>query len=107
MGHRRHRKIVKAAKGYRGLRSTTFKQAKTALMKAGTNAYRDRRLKKRNFRALWILRINGACRTLGVSYSRLIAGMTQKHMVINRKVLSEMAIHHPNTFEALVKAATA
>lgn len=104
MGHRRHRKIVKAAKGFRGLRSKTFKQAKTALMKAGTNAYRDRRLKKRTFRQLWIARINAACRAQGVSYSRFMAGLIDNQIIINRKMLSEMAIHAPASFAALVKA---
>jgi large subunit ribosomal protein L20 len=103
MGHRRHRKVVKAAKGYRLLRNRTFKQAKLALMKAGANAYRDRKLKKRDFRSLWILRINAACREIGVSYSRFIAGLTAKHVIVNRKVLSELAIHHPEVFKKIVE----
>ena len=102
--HRRHRKTVKAAKGYRGLRSTNFRAAKNAVMKAGINAYRDRRRKKRTFRQLWIARINAAARELGMSYSKLIAGMTKKHILINRKMLSELAIHEPSTFKAIVEA---
>lgn len=103
--HRRHRKTVKAAKGYRGLRSTHFRAAKNAVMKAGVNAYRDRRNKKRTFRQLWIARINAACRALGTSYSVLIANMTKKHILINRKMLAELAANEPKAFEAVVKAA--
>lgn len=104
--HRRHRKTVKAAKGYRGLRSKTFKQAKNALMKAGTNAYRDRRNKKRTFRRLWIARINAACRPLGVTYSRLIGAMTDKAIVVNRKMMAEMAATEPESFKAFVAEVT-
>lgn len=103
--HRRHRKVVKAAKGYRGLRSKTFKQAKNAVAKAGQHAYAHRRTKKRDFRRLWIARINAACRPLGVSYSRLIAGMTAKGISINRKMLAEMAVSEPAAFKAVVEAA--
>lgn len=102
--HRRHRKTVKAAKGFRGLRSTHFRAAKNAVMKAGTNAYRDRRNKKRTFRQLWIARINAACRELGTTYSRLIAGMTKKHVLINRKMLAELAVNEPAAFKAVVDA---
>ena len=103
--HRRHRKVVKAAKGMRGQRGRTFKASKNAVMKAGINSYRDRRLKKRTFRSLWIARINAACRPLGISYSRLIAAMTVKGVEINRKMLSELAIHEPAAFKAVVDAA--
>lgn len=103
--HRRHRKIVKAAKGYRGLRSKTFKQAKNALMKAGLHAYTHRRTRKREFRRLWIARINAACRAHGVAYSRLIDGMTKKGIELNRKILAELAIHEPKAFKAVVDAA--
>ena len=102
--HRRHRKTVKAAKGYRGLRSTHFRSAKNAVMKAGLNSYRDRRKKKRTFRQLWIARINAACRELGMTYSRLIAGMTKKHILINRKMLAELAVNEPAAFKAVVEA---
>ena len=100
--HRRHRKIVKAAKGYRGQRSTTFRQAKTALMKAGTNAYRDRRLKKRTFRRLWITRINSACRENGISYSRFIEALTKAEIKIDRKMLADLAVHNEEAFKAIV-----
>lgn len=103
--HRRHRKVVKAAKGYRGLRSRTFRQAKNAVMKAGLHAYTHRRTKKREFRRLWIARINAACRPLGISYSRLIAGMTKKKIEVNRKILAELAANEPKAFEAVVEAA--
>ena len=102
--HRRHRKVVKAAKGYRGLRNRNFRSAKNAVMKAGLNSYIDRRRKKRTFRALWIARINAACRPLGVSYSRLICGMVEKSVTINRKMLAEMAMNEPEAFKAVVEA---
>ncbi len=101
--HRRHRKVVKAAKGYRGLRSKNFRAAKNAVMKAGMHAYTSRRLKKRTFRQLWITRINAALRPLGVKYSRFIYQMSVKHVDVNRKMLSEIAIHNPSVFESIVK----
>ncbi|PKL36462.1 50S ribosomal protein L20 [Candidatus Peregrinibacteria bacterium HGW-Peregrinibacteria-1] len=101
--HRRHRKIIKAAKGYRGLRSRTFKQAKNAVMKAGMHAYAHRRTKKRDFRSLWIARINAAARPLGVSYSRLIDGMSKNSIVINRKMLAELAVNNAEAFKAIVE----
>ena len=103
--HRRHRKVVKAAKGYRGLRGKTFKSSKNAVMKAGMNSYTHRRLKKRTFRSLWIARINAACRPFGVSYSRLIDGMNKKEIIINRKMLAELAVNNSDAFKAVVEAA--
>lgn len=103
--HRRHHRVIKSTKGMRGLRGLTFKASQNALMKAGQNAYVGRRLKKRQFRSLWVTRINAACRPLGVSYSRLIAGMTLKGITINRKMLSELAVHEPAVFETIVEAA--
>lgn len=103
--HRRHRETVKAAKGYRGLRSLNFRQAKNAVMKAGLHAYTARKLKKRTFRSLWIARINAACRPLGISYSRLIEAMTKKSILINRKMLADLAAREPKAFEAVVEAA--
>lgn len=100
--HRRHRKIVKAAKGYRGQRSTTFKQAKNAVMKAGVNAYRDRRLRKRNFRSLWITRINAACRKHGITYSRFINGLLHSDIKIDRKMLADMAVNNEEVFKSLI-----
>lgn len=103
--HRRHHETVKAAKGYRGLRSKTFKWAKAALMKAGKYQYAHRKARKRDFRSLWITRINAACRSLGVAYSRFIAGMTKKNIAINRKMLAELAVNEPETFKAVVEEA--
>lgn len=103
--HRRHKKVLKAAKGFRGLRGRTFKASQNAVMKAGMNAYTSRRLKKRTFRSLWIARINAACRPLGITYSRLVAGMTAKGIEINRKMLSELAISDPEVFKAVVEEA--
>ena len=101
--HRRHRKIVKAAKGFRGLRSRNFRSAKNAVMKAGLHSYAHRRLKKRTFRRLWIVRINAACRELGVNYSRFVAGLNAKHVAIDRKVLAALAVSEPETFKAIVE----
>jgi len=106
-GHARHKKILKLAKGYRGKRKNVFKLAKNAVMKAGQNAYRDRRLKKRTFHQLWILRINAACRELGIRYSRFIYGWELSGMVINRKMLSELATNHPDVFKEIVEKAKA
>lgn len=101
--HRRHRKIVKQAKGYYGARSRTFKAAKDAVTKAGLYAYRDRRQRKRQFRALWIVRINAAARLHGMSYSAFIAGLKQKEIELDRKILADMAVNQPDTFAELVK----
>ena len=101
---RRHNKVLKAAKGYRGLRSRLYRQAKNAVAKAGMHAYRHRRTKKRDFRRLWIARINAACRTNGISYSRFIHAMHEKQVGLDRKVLSDIAIHEPKVFEAIVKS---
>ena len=102
--HRRHRKLIKQAKGYYGARSRTFKAAKDAVWKAGTYAYRDRRQRKRQFRRLWITRINAAARLNGMSYSAFIAGMNENGLELNRKVLADLAVHKPNTFAELVKS---
>ncbi|MBT3479221.1 MAG: 50S ribosomal protein L20 [Candidatus Marinimicrobia bacterium] len=102
--HRRHRKIVKQAKGYYGARSRNFKAAKDAVEKAGLYAYRDRRQKKRHFRRLWIIRINAAARQHGLSYSQFINGLKVKGIDLDRKVLADMAMNEPNTFAELAKA---
>lgn len=99
--------MVKAAKGFRGLRSRNFRAAKNAVMKAGMNAYVSRRLKKRTFRSLWIARINAACRAHDVQYSRLIAAMTLKGMEVNRKMLAELAANEPEVFKAVLDQAMA
>ncbi|MBD3360920.1 50S ribosomal protein L20 [Candidatus Peregrinibacteria bacterium] len=103
--HRRHRKVVKAAKGYRNLRSKNFRDAKNALMKAGQHSYKHRRTRKRDFRRLWITRINNACREHGINYSRFIDGMTKKNIRINRKMLAELAVNEPEAFKAVVDEA--
>jgi len=100
--HRRHREMVKSAKGFRGLRSRNFRAAKNAMMKSGLNAYVGRRLKKRTFRSLWIARINAACRENGVTYSRFIAGMAAKGIEIDRKMLAELAMNEPEIFAKIV-----
>jgi large subunit ribosomal protein L20 len=99
---RRHKKILKQAKGYYGARSRTFRVAKQAVIKAGQYAYRDRRVKKRNFRALWITRINAQSRAEGMSYSQLIAGLKKASIVLDRRVLADLAVHDKAAFAAVV-----
>ena len=105
--HARHKKIIKAAKGYRGRRGNVFRVAKQAVMKAGQYAYRDRRNKKRTFRALWITRINAACREQGVTYSAFIAGTKKAQIELDRKVLADMAVNDKAGFAAVVEQAKA
>ena len=100
--HRRHRKVVKQAKGYYGARSRNFKAAKDAVEKAGLYAYRDRRQKKRQFRRLWIIRINAAARQNGLSYSQFIAKLKAKEVDLDRKVLADLAMNEPEAFKELV-----
>ena len=102
--HRRHKKILKLAKGYRGMRSSTFKMANQAVMKAGQHAYVDRKKKKRTFRALWITRLSAAAKEHGMNYSTFMHGLKKKNIEIDRKALSELAIHHPGIFEQVVGA---
>ena len=99
--HRRHRKIIKQAKGYYGARSRNFKTAKDAVEKAGLYAYRDRRQRKRQFRRLWIIRINAAARLHGLSYSQFISRLKANNIELDRKVLADMAMNHPETFAQL------
>ena len=99
--HRRHRKVVKQAKGYYGARSRNFKAAKDAVEKAGLYAYRDRRQRKRQFRRLWIIRINAAARQNGLSYSQFIAKLKAKGIDLDRKVLADLAMNQPETFNEL------
>ena len=99
--HRRHRKIVKQAKGYYGARSRTFKSAKDAVVKAGLYAYRDRRQRKRQFRRLWITRINAACRLNGTTYSAFINGLKTNGIGLDRKILADMAVNDPQAFTKL------
>src|SRR5690554_4505629 len=93
VARRRHKKILKQAKGYYGARSRVFRVAKQAVIKAGQYAYRDRRNRKRAFRALWIARINAGARANGLSYSRLIAGLKKANVEIDRKVLADLAMN--------------
>ena len=102
--HRRHRKIIKQAKGYYGARSRTFKSAKDAVVKAGLYAYRDRRQKKRMFRRLWITRINAGCRINGIKYSSFIHGLKEKGINLDRKILADMVVNDPSGFSSLVKS---
>ena len=103
--HRRHKKILKLAKGYRGARSKQFKKANELVMKALYYARRDRRAKKGDFRRLWIARINAAARLNGMTYSRLINGLTKAGVEVNRKMLADMAISDAGTFSQLVAVA--
>jgi len=101
----RHKKILKEARGYFGSKHREFKSAKEQLMHAVQYAYRDRRQKKREFRKLWIVRINAACRENEISYSRFIEGLNKAGLEVNRKMLSEIAINDPKAFSELVKVA--
>ncbi|SDF98469.1 MULTISPECIES: 50S ribosomal protein L20 [Halomonadaceae] len=107
VARRRHKKIMKQAKGYYGARSRVFRVAKQAVIKAGQYAYRDRRVRKRQFRALWIARINAAARNNGLSYSRFIAGLKKAGIEIDRKVLADLAVHEKAAFAAIVEKAKA
>ena len=101
----RRKKVLKAAKGYYGARSRTFKVAKQAVIKAGQYAYRDRRQRKRQFRALWIVRINAEARLHGLSYSRMIAGLKKASIDVDRKVLADLALNEKEAFAALAARA--
>ena len=101
----KHKKVLNATKGHYGARSRLFKTAKQSNIKSLQYAFRDRKNRKRSFRALWISRINAASRALGFSYSRLIDGMATNSIIIDRKILSDIAIHDPSTFEKIVQSA--
>jgi large subunit ribosomal protein L20 len=105
--HKRHKKVLKQAKGYYGARSRTFKIAKQAVTRAGQYSYRDRRVKKREFRALWILRINAAARLSGLSYSRFMNGLKIANIEIDRKMLAELAVYDLPAFAKIAEQATA
>ncbi|HLA33802.1 MAG TPA: 50S ribosomal protein L20 [Rhodocyclaceae bacterium] len=105
--HARHKKILKLAKGYRGRRSKVYRIAKEAVMKAGQYAYRDRRQRKRQFRTLWIARINAAARELGMKYSTLMNGLKKASIEVDRKVLSDLAVFDKPAFAALANQARA
>lgn len=102
---RQHKRVLREARGYFGTKSRHFQQAKVALMRAGRFAWRDRRRRKREFRRLWITRITAACRMRGTRYSLFMNGLKLSGILLNRKMLSEIAIHDPATFDALVATA--
>jgi large subunit ribosomal protein L20 len=106
MTHKRHKKVLEAAKGYWGGKRSLFKTANEQFMKSGNYAYTDRRNKKRYFRGLWIARINAACRAQGVQYCRFMEGLTKAGITLDRKVLAEMAVSDPETFTQLVAQVT-
>ncbi len=99
---KKRRSILKSAKGYRGAKSKLYRTAREQVMKSGQYSYIGRKQKKRDFRALWITRINAACRLNGISYSKFIAGLKSKNIELNRKVLADMAVREPEAFAALV-----
>ncbi|PVZ71596.1 50S ribosomal protein L20 [Pelagibaculum spongiae] len=105
--HARHKKVLAQAKGYYGARSRVYRVAVQAVTKAGQYAYRDRRQKKRVFRALWITRINAASRQCGLSYSRMINGLKKADIAIDRKVLADIAVHDKAAFAAIAEQAKA
>ncbi|MFT4824993.1 MAG: large subunit ribosomal protein L20 [Halioglobus sp.] len=105
VAHRRHKKILKQAKGYYGARSRIFRVAVQAVTKAGQYAYRDRRQRKRQFRSLWITRINAQSRANGLSYSRLINGLKKANIGLDRRVLADLAVHDKAAFTAIVEQA--
>jgi large subunit ribosomal protein L20 len=100
----KHKKVLKTTKGHYGARSRLFRTAKQSSIKSMQYAFRDRKNKKRSFRSLWIARINAAARSLGISYSQLINSMTEKDILINRKILSDIAVNDPITFEKIAKS---
>lgn len=105
--HARHKKVINQAKGYRGRRKNVYTVAKQAVMRAGQYAYRDRRQRKRQFRALWIVRINAAARECGLSYSRFMDGLNKASIELDRKILADIAVHDREAFAALADKAKA
>ena len=105
--HARHRKVIKLAKGYRGARKNVFRVATQAVDKAGQYAYRDRRQRKRQFRALWIVRINAAARDCGMSYSRFMNGLKKSAIEVDRKILADLAVYDKQAFSELADKAKA
>jgi len=105
--HAKHKKVLKAAKGFYGRRKNTIRAAKAAVDRSKQYAYRDRKINKRNFRALWIQRINAAVREFGLTYGRFIDGLNKAGIELDRKVLADIAVHEPATFQSLAEAASA
>lgn len=103
--HRRKKRLFKAVRGFRDARSKRYRLAKEALIRAGVYAFRDRRARKREFRSLWVTRLTAACRMRGIAYSRFVYGLQAAGVEINRKMLSELAIHHATDFDAIVELA--
>ncbi len=103
--HRKKVRLFRKTKGYRGARRNRYRLAKEALLRAGAHAFRDRRRRKREFRSLWITRLSAACRARGMQYSRLIAGCRMANIILDRKMMSELAIHDPAAFDAIVELA--
>ena len=103
----RHKKVIAQAKGYQGRRKNVYRVAKMAVIRAGATAYRDRRQRKRQFRALWITRINAQSRANGLSYSRLINGLKKADIALDRRVLADLAVHDKPAFAAIVEQAKA
>jgi len=103
--HARHKKVIKKAKGFYGRRKNTIRTAKAAVDKSMQYAYRDRKARKRNFRSLWVQRINAAAREHGLTYGRLVDGLTKAGIEVDRKVLSDLAIHQPQAFASVVEQA--
>ena len=101
--HRRHKKILKLAKGYWGARSKDYRRAKETVMRAMAFSYRDRKTRKRNFRKLWIIRVRAAALLNGLSYSRFIDALSKGSVGLNRKIMAELAVHHPDIFAAVVQ----
>lgn len=106
MTHKRHKNVIALAKGYRRMNGNVYARAKNAIMKAGQHSYVGRRLKKRQFRRLWTVRLNNAVRPLGLNYSTFIHNLYVNKVKLNRKVLSNLAISNPQVFEAIVKTVT-
>ena len=107
VAHARHKKVLEQAKGFYGRRKNTIRTAKQAVEKAGQYAFRDRKRKKRTFRALWIERLNAAVRPFGMTYSRFIDGLSKSGITVDRKVLSDLAINEPAAFQAIAEKAKA
>ena len=105
--HKRHKKVLKLARGYYGARSRTYRVAKQAVIKAGQYAYRDRRQRKRQFRQLWIIRINAGARECGISYSQFMAGLKKANISIDRKMLAELAVYDKVAFQKIAEQAKA
>ena len=102
---KKRRAVLERAKGYRGEKNSSYKRAKEQVMKSEAYAYRDRRNRKRDFRSLWIVRINAAARQEGLSYSRLMAGLREAGITVNRKMLADVAVHDPETFRRFAERA--